>query len=118
MSMLVTGVDAPNYCSECSFHSNSQDAARTEYRCEILGRIVGSKPHDCPIYPVFDESDRPEGQWKMWGGMDIPENHGRHRCSLCGEFAPEWRERRNSPIVKERLTRFCPNCGAKMEWKD
>ena len=48
------------------------------------------------------------GKWIEWNGMDIPENHGRHKCSICGEFAikPKYDE--------EILTYYCPNCGAKM----
>ena len=49
------------------------------------------------------------GKWIVWNGMDIPENHGRHKCSECGKFAikPKYGD--------EILTDFCPNCGAKMD---
>ena len=52
-----------------------------------------------------------KGHWIVWGGMDIPENHGRHKCSECGEFAPV---RYEKPLIKENLSNFCPNCGADM----
>lgn len=49
------------------------------------------------------------GKWIEWNGMDIPENHGRHKCSICGEFAikPKYGE--------EILTKRCNNCDAKMD---
>lgn len=49
------------------------------------------------------------GKWIEWNGMDIPENHGRHKCSICGNYAikPKYGE--------EILTKRCPNCGCKMD---
>lgn len=61
------------------------------------------------------EPERKQGEWIVWGGMDIPENHGRHICSLCGEFAPV---RCEKPLIKEYLSDFCPNCGADMRGGD
>lgn len=52
---------------------------------------------------------RESGHWIVWGGMDIPENHGKHKCSECGEFAPV---RYEKPLIKENLSNFCPNCGS------
>lgn len=67
------------------------------------------------IWKVIDEQptveERKKGRWIVWGGMDIPENHGRHKCSLCGGFAPV---RYEKPLIKENLSNFCPNCGADM----
>ena len=57
------------------------------------------------------QPERPKGHWIVWGGMDIPENHGKHKCSICGEFAPV---RYEKPLIKEYLSDFCPNCGADM----
>ena len=56
------------------------------------------------------------GKWIVWGGMDVSENHGRHKCSECGEFALL---RYEKPLRKEILSDFCPNCGARMmRWRD
>lgn len=52
------------------------------------------------------------GKWVLWGGMDIPENHGRHKCSECREFALRWYDK---PIMREHLSDFCPHCGVKMK---
>jgi hypothetical protein len=57
------------------------------------------------------QPERERGKWIVWGGMDIPENHGRHICSLCREFAPV---RYEKPLIKECLSDFCPSCGANM----
>lgn len=57
------------------------------------------------------QPEHTKGHWIVWGGMDIPENHGKHKCSLCGEFAPV---RYEKPLIKEYLSDFCPNCGADM----
>ena len=52
---------------------------------------------------------RESGHWIVWGGMDIPENHGKHKCSVCGEFAPV---RYDKPLIKEFLSNYCPSCGS------
>ena len=57
------------------------------------------------------DAETKKGHWIVWGGMDIPENHGKHICSVCGEFAPI---RYEKPLIKEYLSDFCPNCGADM----
>ena len=61
--------------------------------------------------PVADVEPVRHGKWIVWNGMDIPENHGRHKCSECGEFAikPKYGE--------EILTKRCLNCGARMDGK-
>lgn len=51
------------------------------------------------------------GRWIKATGMMPPEFHGHHCCSECGNFAnmePPFGNR-------EELSKFCPNCGAKME---
>ena len=61
------------------------------------------------------QPERLKGHWLVWGGMDIPENHGRHICSSCGEFAPVLYEK---PLIKEYLSDFCPSCGADMRGEE
>ena len=72
---------------------------------------VYSRLHDMVSSLPSAQPEHPKGHWIVWGGMDIPENHGRHICSLCGEFAPV---RYEKPLIKENLSNFCPNCGADM----
>lgn len=44
-------------------------------------------------------------------GKWIPVTNGRggHECDQCHSYAPAWQ------TGKERLTDYCPNCGARME---
>ena len=103
--------------------------------CEYDGAYMGQSGDWCNECPGFDKDDcfklsdrcrkrwmgdivlpsaqpeHPKGHWIVWGGMDIPENHGKHKCSVCGEFAPV---RYEKPLIKEYLSDFCPNCGADM----
>ena len=51
------------------------------------------------------------GTWLHLVGMQPPEYHGKHRCSCCGKIAREWKGR-------EELSKFCPNCGAKMDLEE
>lgn len=53
------------------------------------------------------------GEWIKATGMMPPEFHGHHCCSECDNFAnmePPFGNR-------EDLSKFCPNCGARM-YKD
>ena len=51
--------------------------------------------------------DRPTGEWVDKGGYS--------ECSKCGEVAQKVEL---CDCVYERLTKFCPNCGAIMENKE
>lgn len=68
------------------------------------------------IYKVLEElpSAQPEqkvGKWIIATGMMPPEFHGHHCCSECGNFA-----NMEPPFGnQEDLSKFCPNCGVKME---
>lgn len=68
----------------------------------VFGHFIFHSP-TVDVEPVRHE------KWIVWNGMDIPENHGRHKCSECGEFAikPKYGE--------EILTKRCPSCGARMD---
>ena len=57
--------------------------------------------------------DPKTGEWIKATGMMPPEFHGHHCCSECGDFA-----NMGAPLGnREDLSRYCPNCGAKM-YKD
>ena len=58
--------------------------------------------------PAADVVEVVHGEWKKLRGMAPPEYHGRHICSECGKIAKEWK-------MREILTDYCPNCGAKMD---
>lgn len=62
--------------------------------------------------PVIDTVSVVHGQWYKPTGMMPPEQHGRHRCSVCDYMAMYERP------GHEGLSKFCPNCGAYMEnWR-
>lgn len=54
--------------------------------------------------------DLPSAQLERKKGKWIPVTNGRggHECDLCHNYAPAWQ------TGEERLTDFCPNCGAYM----
>lgn len=91
-----------SYCDECANYDWENERCNKGASIEDdYGRIY----QDCPLP---DAEPVRHGKWVEWNGMDIPENHGRHKCSICGEFAikPKYGE--------EILAKRCPNCGAKM----
>jgi hypothetical protein len=60
--------------------------------------------------PIIASTSDTNGQWYVPRGMMMPpEHHGRHRCSVCDCMAMYERP------GHEGLSKFCPNCGAKME---
>lgn len=87
---------------------------------ENLADLIFDKPNDDYFRGVEDSqrvvSRMPivspkQSEWVEWNGMDIPENHGKHKCSRCRNFAPI---RYEKPIIKEWLSDYCPHCGATM----
>lgn len=47
---------------------------------------------------------RPTGRW-----VPVTNGRGGHECDQCHNYAPSW------ATGEERLTKFCPNCGCRME---
>lgn len=79
-------------------------------RFELTSQANGNAiRYEIKCAPTVDAEPVRHGKWIEWNGMDIPENHGRHKCSICGEFAikPKYGE--------EILTKRCNNCDAKMD---
>lgn len=58
--------------------------------------------------PTIDAVEAAHGRWVKANGMMPPEYHGRKCCSVCDAFAL------SDFYGRERLSDFCPNCGAKM----
>lgn len=85
--------------------------------CKMMRECFGADEEELDAIEVTlhelspAQLERARGHWIVWGGMDIPENHGRHKCSECGEFASV---RYEKPLIKEYLSDFCPSCGADM----
>lgn len=62
--------------------------------------------------PSVDTEPVRHGKWVEVHGMMPPEHVGRKRCSVCGRFAL------HDFMGRERLSFFCPSCGAKMDLED
>ena len=50
-----------------------------------------------------------EQEPKIGHWIKVTNGRGGHECDLCHEYAPSYQS------GKEYLTKYCPNCGAKME---
>ena len=49
------------------------------------------------------QPERKTGKW-----IPVTNGRGGNECNKCHDYAPSWQ------TGKERLTAFCPNCGARM----
>nr|DAE50624.1 MAG TPA: hypothetical protein [Bacteriophage sp.] len=61
------------------------------------------------IAPAVDAELVRHGKWQKPHGMMPPEYHHRHACSICGNWALR------DFCGRERLSLYCPNCGARMD---
>lgn len=74
---------------------------------------------------------RPQGEWipATWQDEHCPERLKKHKCSVCGhraetvlvkaELVDNYYCNKAEPITKythkEQLSKYCPNCGARMK---
>lgn len=56
------------------------------------------------------KSVTPQPKTGHW--IEVTNGRGGHECDLCHEYAPSYKD------GDECLTKYCPNCGAKMERSD
>lgn len=49
------------------------------------------------------EQEPKTGHW-----IEVTNGRGGHECNICHEYAPSYRN------GDDHLTKYCPNCGAKM----
>lgn len=78
----------------------------TEYDCTLLDRVdVRCVLTELPSA----QPDRKNGTW-----VPVTNGRGGHECDQCHNYAPSY------STGEERLSDYCPNCGAKMgeEGKD
>lgn len=61
--------------------------------------------------PPADVAPVVHGRWIQINGIAPPEHHGKHKCSECGGMALE-------KHMREVLSNYCPNCGAKMDLEE
>lgn len=83
--------------------------AKTRYQ-EQLNERTDFK-HMIADEPPADVAPVVHGRWIQINGIAPPEHHGKHKCSECGGMALE-------KHMREVLSNYCPNCGAKMDGGD
>ena len=90
---LIDWIDAGHYRSPTELVFSEQD----------IVHIIKQQPV-CLVEPIVYAG------WKEIRGMAPPEDHGKHKCSNCGQLAL-------SQKMREYLSDRCPYCGAHMEWE-
>lgn len=91
-------------CDTCLYKKNCVFIARHK----VVPKIVG-----CTRWESDDVEPVRHGYWIT--KEPLPRTYGRSRamCCRCGQFALY--ELINAGSFKEQLTKFCPNCGAKLD---
>lgn len=90
---LIDWIDAGHYRSPTEPVFSEQE----------IVHIIKQQPV-CLVEPII------YAEWKEIRGMAPPEDHGKHKCSNCGQLAL-------SQKMHECLSDRCPYCGAHMEWE-
>lgn len=62
---------------------------------------------DTAIYALSAQPDRKNGTW-----VPVTNGRGGHECDQCHNYAPSY------STGEERLSDYCPSCGAKMDEKE
>lgn len=112
------------------------DAIKAVSKVDDYGDGIGFevKSHCLVELELVPSADRPQGEWipATWQDERCPERLKKHKCSVCGhkaetvlvkaEFVENYYCNKAEPITeythKEQLSKFCPNCGARMFAKD
>jgi hypothetical protein len=82
----------------------------TSYHFELLGCI-----EDCP---TIDAVPVVRGEWKLYGNDD--DSSMSYWCTVCNFQLSEdlfYSGYKNGRWIENRVFKYCPNCGAKMEVK-
>lgn len=79
------------------------------YKRDIISNTLQTAIEDLDDQLTIDAVPVVHGRWVKVNGMMPPEYHGRKCCSVCDAFAL------SDFYGRERLSDFCPNCGAKMD---
>lgn len=74
----------------------------TKGKITICEYLEMTKPLDREI-----EQEPKTGHW-----IKVTNGRGGHECDICHEYAPSYQS------GNEYLTKYCPNCGAKMKVGD
>ena len=90
-------------------YADDEPSVKAEKLYQICGETQNREVTEW-LKEYFPSAEPKTGEWIKAKGMMPPEFHGHHCCSECGNFAnmePPFGNR-------EDLSRYCPNCGAKM----
>ena len=79
----------------------ANDKARVDELTAAIAAVVNA--------PTIDAVPVVHGRWVKANGMMPPEYHHRRCCSVCGGWALY------DHIGREWTSKYCPNCGAKMD---
>lgn len=71
--------------------------------CEQSINILEAVDRIMDLSPVNPQEPKKTGHW-----IEVTNGRGGHECSLCHEYAPSYQG------GDEWLTKYCPNCGARM----
>ena len=91
-----------SYCSNCDNYSGVRCSS-----CMIDYAIIA-----VDAVPAVDAEPVRHGKWMNVCEMLPPEYHDNKRCSVCANFALHDR------LGRVRMSRYCPNCSAKMDLED
>lgn len=92
--------------------------ALPNFKCKVTATVGDRKGpaemrfvfwQDIERAPTIDAVPVVHARWVKAHGAMPPEYHGRHVCSACDGWALR------DFYGRERLSLFCPNCGAKMD---
>ena len=81
-----------------------------EEAIKIINNMANYKPWE--VEALYMAIKALEKEPKMGHWIKVTNGRGGHECDLCHEYAPSYQS------GKEYLTKYCPNCGAKMESED
>ena len=88
-----------SYCDGCDNYNGVRCGS-----CYIDSAIIA-----VDAVPAVDAEPVRHGKWIPVQGMRPPEYRNKKCCSVCGGFAM------HDFMGRERLSFFCPRCGAKMD---
>lgn len=80
---------------------------RSQYNCFDVSERDAYGTLSEAIKVLSAQPERKKGKW-----IDVTNGRGGHECDECHNYAPAWQ------TGEERLTDFCPNCGADMKGED
>lgn len=100
--MIDANVLRKNILDAYEYEFPTASGAFDEFVNKRIPQIISNAPAVDAVPVVY-------GHWIKVSGMMPPEYFGKHACSVCDHFAPNYFHG-----THEWLTPICPCCGAKM----